>query len=347
MKAVFDDHDLYFTKNRPVAFAQIHSFNSSNSLPIYYAYTNIPFLPDVHIDDDLGFVPHFLAFTYDWDMLNQCLDSFYESKVGWQNVVLVDNSPGKLAVKRRDWLARKYGHMIIAILPTSSLLSFSHLQNLFLDIAQQSKCDFYSWSHMDIMLLPLSEDWAIAKENINKTVGAKSSDAHPHTVYTKMLNSIRQANRTENNWSVIFYHYDLVIAVRTSAYISNGPFDIYIPQYTADCDYYRRLKLSGYVSINQHIVHIFHMPKVLKNELVEELKTCAWKRAKEILHISADDGRDINRTQWRRNNMRIADREAEPLLYTAGLTYYQKKWNTRNCGLKNNEPNWNLDPIIT
>ncbi|UJR12408.1 hypothetical protein I4U23_016585 [Adineta vaga] len=237
--------------------------------------------------------------------------------------------------------------MIITILPTSSSLSFSHLQNLFLNIAQQSKCDFYSWSHMDIMLLPLSEDWTIVKENSNRTVDARSSDAHSHIVYTKMLNSIRQVNRTENNWSVIFYRYDLVIAVRTSAYISTGPFDIYIPQYTADCDYYKRLKLKGYKLVNQHIAHIFHMPKVLENELVEELKTCEWKRAKEILHISADNGSDINRTQWRRNNMRIADREAEPLLYTAGLTYYQKKWNTRNCTPKKKESNWNLDPIIS
>ena len=302
-------------------------------------YAGLSSLPNVVLHESLGFVPHFVAYTFNWYMLNQCLLSFNNSKIGWRNVILIDNSPGKLAVKKQSWLAANYHPMIISIVPTSSLLSFSHLQNLFFTMAEQSGCRVYSWSHMDIFLLPFQEDWNIYQRS-------RSSISSSPNAYKKYLDSIYHVNTTEQNWGLIFYAYDWLTAVRTEAFKSNGPFDVAIPQYKADCDYYNRLRLKGYQTINRYIMHVFHMSTILSTNLTEEMKTCTWQRANEILNTSVkNSSKGDSRTQWRLDGMRRADREAASILTPAGWTYYERKWGTHDCGTKL-KPHWNVDPMI-
>ena len=335
---------LYRTTWQRVEHSLVRFHAPQPSIPVHSAYASIPSLPNVYIDQRVGFVPHFIAFTYNWDSLNQCLRSLHESNVAWRNVIIVDNSAGQLVVKKRYWLVNEYGTMIVTILPIFSFLSFSHLQNLFLSIAQQSKCYAYSWSHMDIVLLPFEEDWRIFKNNRSTY---NDSASLSQTIYHKFLGSIHHTNHTKNQWGLIFYAYDLLAAVRTSAYTTTGPFDISIPQYKADCDYYKRLELKGYQKIQKHIVHIFHMPNVLERKLREEMKSCEWYRAKEILYIAANNSsRNEDRTNWRLNDMRRADREAASILTPAGWTYFKRKWGTDDCDPKS-APNWNLDPVIS
>lgn len=319
----------------------------SSSLPIQNVYAGFSSLPNVYIDIKLGFVPHFIAFTFSWEMLNQCLRSFHQPSVGWRNIILIDNSPGKIAVKRRDWLAKQYDSMIIVIVPTFSMLSFSHLQNLFINIAQQSKSDYFSWSHMDIMLLPLREDSKAFKEVTNNNSGVGRSVIFSYTVYSKFLNSIYLVNKNKTNWGLIFYHYDLILVVRVNASILTGPFDSAIPQYGADCDYYARITLKGYEHVILHIMNIFHMPIILDKKIVEEMETCEWDRAETILRTSVyNNSQGEKRVQWRRHGLRTADDVAARLLYNAGMAYYEKKWGTIGCSPKT-KPNWTLDAIET
>lgn len=330
----------YYIPYRPL------SVSSSTAVPIYRAYSGFSSLPNAYTDVKLGFVPHFVAFTFNWDMLNQSLRSLHESAVDWRNVILIDNSPGKLAISRRDWLEEEYGRMIITILPAPSFLSFSHLQNLFLTIADESDCQYYSWSHMDVILLPLYETWKTSKKNMGGSGNDRNSAPMASTVYSLFLNSIIQVNTTVNDWGLIFYSFDWLAAVRTTAYKSTGLFDIAIPQYKADCDYYKRLELQGYKAVNQRIAHIFHMPKALESKFTQEMKTCKWERAKEILDYTATNySKKHERTAWRLVDMRTADREASSILTPAGWAYYKKKWGTDDCR-PTTEPNWSMDAII-
>ena len=317
----------------------------SSGLLVQHVYAGLSSLPNVVLHESLGFVPHFVAYTFNWDMLNQCLRSFNSSIIGWRNIILIDNSPGKLAVKKHRWLAASYQPMIISIVPTPSLLSFSHLQNLFFTMAEQSGCRFYSWSHMDIFLFPFQEDWNMHEKSMNKSMRSQPSLSSFPNVYKKYLDSIDHVNTTEQHWGLMFYAYDLLTAVRTTAYQSTGPFDVAIPQYKADCDYYNRLRLKGYQTLKRYIMHVFHMSSILSNHLIEEMSNGTWQRANEILNASGNKSSiGDSRTQWRLDHMRRADREAASILTPAGWTYYERKWGTHDCNTKS-KPHWNMNPV--
>jgi hypothetical protein len=89
------------------------------------------------------------------------------------------------------------------------------------------------------------------------------------------------------------------------------------------------------------------MPNILERKFAEEMRTCKWERAKEILDIAVKNfSNSAERTRWRLNGMRVADREANSILTSAGFTYFERKWGTDKCSPEK-EPNWNLDPVVT
>jgi hypothetical protein len=55
--------------------------------------------------------------------------------------------------------------------------------------------------------------------------------------------------REHKKWGAIFTHYDAFVALNVAAYKAVGPWDTNLPQYFSDCDYYRRLRLAGYETL--------------------------------------------------------------------------------------------------
>jgi len=134
------------------------------------------------------------------------------------NLVVIDNSD------KQDLSTSKYANWdgkyhIEVIKPTYPLL-FSQTMNLMQKIAIDHDLDFFIFMHND----------AVAPQERIDALYAKIEEA---------FNSI-------SDWAVIFTLYDLLCAYRTSAIEDVGKWDVAFPQYFADNDYFRRVRLKGY-----------------------------------------------------------------------------------------------------
>jgi hypothetical protein len=75
------------------------------------------------------------------------------------------------------------------------------------------------------------------------------AEAHPGTP-EKLVKAIETALSANRHWGAFFTHYDTLAAFSMEAVNAVGPWDITLPQYFADNDYYRRLRLAGYEIID-------------------------------------------------------------------------------------------------
>lgn len=62
----------------------------------------------------------------------------------------------------------------------------------------------------------------------------------------RIVPDLLQFAETRPDWAVVFTHYDVLCAFRTEAIRNVGPWDETFQWYSSDCDYYRRLRLSGW-----------------------------------------------------------------------------------------------------
>lgn len=137
------------------------------------------------------------------------------------NLIVIDNSddqnlhPGKYG----NWEQDGEIYFIEVIKPTYPLL-FSQTMNLMQNIAIQKDLAFFIFMHND----------AVA----------------PQERIDKLFKMVDESFKKEPAWAVIFTLYDLLCAYRTSAIEDIGKWDVTFPQYFADNDYFRRVKLKGY-----------------------------------------------------------------------------------------------------
>jgi hypothetical protein len=70
----------------------------------------------------------------------------------------------------------------------------------------------------------------------------------------ELLRQCRVADDTENDiggiWGCIFTAYDALVALNVKACMAVGPWDVNLPWYLSDCDYYRRLRLASYLTLD-------------------------------------------------------------------------------------------------
>jgi len=62
----------------------------------------------------------------------------------------------------------------------------------------------------------------------------------------RFLATLEEAVAARRRWGVAFTHYDTLAAVNMTMVSEVGPWDTLLPQYFADNDYYRRVRLAGY-----------------------------------------------------------------------------------------------------
>ena len=128
----------------------------------------------------------------------------------WPHTIIVDNSPGGLSPA--DWP--------VAVLRPSLPLTFSQSMNLLQGEAAARSCDALLFMHND----------------------AEAAVGTPE----RLLAVIEEAGGAGRKWGAAFTNYDTFAAFNAEAVACAGAWDTTLPQYFADNDYYRRLRLAGY-----------------------------------------------------------------------------------------------------
>ena len=173
------------------------------------------------------------------DLLRRALASVADA---WPEPILVDNSePGDLILQAQSWPAE------IVRLPGVSPLSFSQSMNLLQSLALERKCPAWFFMHSD----------AEADQRI--------ADC--------LVREVKAARQRRRRWGAIFTHYDTFCAFNTCALVEVGPWDVNLPQYFADNDYYYRLRLAGYrlTDLKLDVVHHEGGSCTLKNDAKRQL----------------------------------------------------------------------------
>lgn len=99
-------------------------------------------------------------------------------------------------------------------------LSFSQSMNLLQRRALDADCDVLLCMHNDAEALPETPE--------------------------RLLALLEEAEAAGRHWGAAFTQYDTLVAFRVAAIRQVGPWDAALPQYFADNDYYRRLRLGGF-----------------------------------------------------------------------------------------------------
>ena len=130
-------------------------------------------------------------------------------------IVVIDNSDNQdFHYNTKGW-----SYYVEIIKPTYPL-SFSQTMNLMQKIAIEQDLIFFLFMHNDA---------TATKERINA-----------------LFEKVEEGFEKEPAWAVVFTLYDILCAYRTSAIEDIGKWDVNFPQYFADNDYFRRVRLKGY-----------------------------------------------------------------------------------------------------
>lgn len=157
----------------------------------------------------------FIPYVNREDFLDNAIKSVLPTARG--KITVIDNSDTQQLspVKYKNW-------EVEVLKPTYPLL-FSQTMNLMQNIAIKEDLTFFIFMHNDAVA---------TQERI-----------------TKLLEKVEEGFASIPNWGVVFTLYDLMCAYRTSAIEDIGPWDRSFPQYFADNDYFRRVRLKGYLCL--------------------------------------------------------------------------------------------------
>jgi hypothetical protein len=128
----------------------------------------------------------------------------------WSATYIIDNS--------RDGLYPTQWPVAVVRPPVP--LTVSQTINLLASMGEQSGVDVVFWMHND----------------------AEAADG----TCERLLGIAEGALAAGRTWGAAFTNYDCLAAFNTSAMRYVGPWDVCLPQYFADADYYRRIRLAGY-----------------------------------------------------------------------------------------------------
>lgn len=141
------------------------------------------------------------------DLLERAIASV---KPLWSHTVIVDNS--EIGLDPGAWPVR--------VLPTSVPLTFSQSMNFLRRLACEQSCDALLYMHND-------------------------AEAGPGTA-ERLVAVTSEALTSGRRWGVAFTYYDTLASFSMTMMREVGPWDAVLPQYFADNDYYRRVRLAGY-----------------------------------------------------------------------------------------------------
>jgi len=154
------------------------------------------------------------------DLLAKAVDSIPEYH---ENLTIIDNSPNGLQ-KGSYW----WGDVLRPPVP----LSCSQTFNWIMRLTRERGHKICIWMHND-------------------------AEAGPG-VAQGLLDFARKSTADSRKWGVLFTHYDTMCALNTDLIDVVGEWDVNLPQYATDNDYYRRVRLAGWECIDTNLTDVKH-----------------------------------------------------------------------------------------
>ena len=151
------------------------------------------------------------------DLLRLALDSI---KAYWCDTVIIDNSD------RHDLREQTFSQRLSVLEPIVPL-TFSQSMNALQRLALEKRCDVLIVMHND----------------------GEAEPGTPEKLLLVVENAIKQGRR----WGVAFTNYDVLAAFHMPAVQKVGAWDTNLPQYFSDNDYYRRMRLTGYETLETYL----------------------------------------------------------------------------------------------
>jgi predicted O-methyltransferase YrrM len=148
-----------------------------------------------------------IPFVVGEDLLRRAVDSVEPL---WPSAVIVDNSDAGLDADA--WP--------IPVVRPPVPLSFSQTMNVLQQLGRERSCDAVMLLHSD---------------------AAPAADTP-----ARLLAAIDQASVAGRPWGIAFTNYDAFAAYSAAMIANVGAWDVTLPQYFADIDYYRRVRLAGW-----------------------------------------------------------------------------------------------------
>lgn len=149
------------------------------------------------------------------DLLKCALDSVREL---WGNLTVLDNS-----IDPDFWTEVNCCEVMHPPVP----LSFTQSQNWFFKDAKRRGCKFILWLHNDCQL--------------------------PQGAAQQLIDRVRSYYAEGRKWGVAFTFYDIFSAVNLEMVDEVGGYDTNIFSYVSDQDFYHRVRLAGWETINTEI----------------------------------------------------------------------------------------------
>lgn len=142
------------------------------------------------------------------DLLRGAVDSLRPLH---DRLVLVDNSPPEGALDPAAWPGR--------VLRPPVPLSYSQTQNLLQGLLLGGRAEALVFAHSDM-----------------------ACEAH---ALQRLLRALDRLERQVPGWGVVFTRYDVLAAFHRRAVERVGPWDVALPWYSSDMDWYHRVDLAG------------------------------------------------------------------------------------------------------
>ncbi|XXG97393.1 hypothetical protein Hte_003694 [Hypoxylon texense] len=221
---------------------------------------NVP--PNPRVEES---TPLLIGFTTNWPLLLQCVSSYIAA--GWppEDIYVVENTGTFLANRQQELEMQNpfflnhtaLGILGVKVLSTPTLLSFSQLQNFYLNLALDRDWQYFWWSHMDVIVM--------SDEDVKKNDRDHDWDHDPYaTLYERSVGLLRYLKGPDMPpWATHFFSYDHLALVNRDAYLEVGGWDTQIPYGAADCDMYLRLHWAGFWQPQSEAGLVFDVATVL------------------------------------------------------------------------------------
>jgi hypothetical protein len=149
------------------------------------------------------------------DLLSKAIYSVPEL---WENLTVVDSSSKGIIYDTP---------LSVTLYTPPVMLSFTQCQNFFFVDAKRRGCKFMMWLHNDCVL--------------------------PRGAVAQMVDRVRNYYVEGRKWGVAFSYYDIFSAVNLEMVDEVGGYDTNIRAYKSDQDFYHRVRLAGWETINTEI----------------------------------------------------------------------------------------------
>jgi GT2 family glycosyltransferase len=157
----------------------------------------------------------------------------------WTRTVVIDNSE-HYDLRKDDFI-----RSAVEVYEPPVPLTFTQTMNLMQRKAMEQGCDVVLFMHND---------------------GEAESE-----VPERLLAFLEELEESGRNWGVVFTHYDVLVAFRMKAIKVVGPWDTKLPQYFADNDYYRRVRLAGFETVDTGLqVHHHNASSTLQSDPIRK-----------------------------------------------------------------------------